>query len=153
MTLEAWVFPTAFNGSWQSVISKPIDPGFTSISYVLQGASATSGLPSVATSLSLSNLYGATPLPMNTWSHLAATYDGSIVRLYVNGTQVASRSQTGLVNTSTQPLTIGLGWPGTIDELRIYNRALSPSEIQRDMNTPVGGRPTPPSGLHVVGSG
>ena len=38
-----------------------------------------------------SPVYGTTPLPVNTWSHIALTYDKVTLRLYVNGTQVAQR--------------------------------------------------------------
>ena len=80
---------------------------------------------------------------MNTWTHLAATYDGATMRLYVNGVQVASRAQTGTIATSTNPLQIGGDslygqyFAGMIDEVRVYNRALSVTEIQTDMNSPV----------------
>ena len=97
--------------------------------------------------------------PLNTWSHLASTYDGTTLRLYVNGVQVASRAQTGAIATSSGTLTIGgdalygQHFSGRIDEVRIYNSALSASEIQTDMNTPIGTPgpdtqpPTAPSGL------
>ena len=80
---------------------------------------------------------------MNTWTHLAVTYDGATLRLYVNGVQVSSKAQTGNLVTSTHPLQIGGDsiygqyFQGTIDEVRIYNQALSPSEIQADMITPI----------------
>ncbi len=41
------------------------------------------------------------------WTHLAATYDGTTMRLYVNGVQVSSKAQTGAIATSTNPLQIG----------------------------------------------
>ena len=88
-------------------------------------------------------LLGPNALTANTWAHLAATYDGATVRLYVNGVQVASRAQTGAIATSTNPLQIGGDsiygqyFAGRIDEVRIYNRALSVAEIQSDMNTPL----------------
>ena len=44
---------------------------------------------------------------MNAWSHLATTYDGTTLRLFVNGAQVASRPQTGLIQATSLPLTIG----------------------------------------------
>jgi hypothetical protein len=89
------------------------------------------------------NLYGTSPLTVNMWTHLAASYDGAAMRLYVNGVQVASRAQTGAIATSTDPLQIGGDsiygqyFAGRIDEVRIYNRALSAAQIQSDMNTPV----------------
>jgi len=153
VTLEAWVYPTSFNADYQSIIAKPIDSTFNGISYVLQGASRPTSVPSFATSVSPGNLLGAAPLPLNTWSHLAGTYDGVTARLYINGVQVNSQAQSGSIATSPEMLRIGLSWAGMIDELRIYNRALSASDVQRDMNTSVGGntRPSPPSGFRVVG--
>ncbi len=78
------------------------------------------------------------------WVHLAATYDGATLRFYVNGTQVASKAQTGNLLTSTNPLQLGGDslygqfFQGQIDEVRVYNVALTPTQIQTDMNTPLG---------------
>jgi hypothetical protein len=72
-----------------------------------------------------------------------------VQRLYVNGVEVASRAQTGPVLVSDSPLRIGGNsvwgefFQGRIDEVRIYSRALAPSEIQADMNTAVGGSALP----------
>ena len=69
------------------------------------------------------------------------TYDGSSMRLYVNGVLVSTRAQTGSTAVSTGLLQIGGNgvwgeyFSGAIDEVRIYNRALSAAEIQVDMNT------------------
>ena len=50
---------------------------------------------------------GTRQLPLNTWSHLAATYDGTTLRLYVNGGLVGSRAVAGPLLTSTGALRIG----------------------------------------------
>src|SRR5438045_7067833 len=94
---------------------------------------------------SVHELYGPSPVPLNTWTHLAATYDAVTGQsLYVNGVQVANTSTTGNMITSIGPLRIGGNsifgeyYVGTIDDVRVYNRALSQTEIMTDMNTPVG---------------
>ena len=82
-------------------------------------------------------------LTLNAWTHVAATYDSTtgIRNLYVNGTNVLSITNTPVaVYASSTPVTIG-AWlrgsgdvegyfPGLIDELSLYGRALSGSEIQ-----------------------
>jgi hypothetical protein len=85
---------------------------------------------------------GPTAPALNTWTHMAATYDGSAVRLYVNGTQVASAPQTGPLAASTGALRLGgnslwAEWfAGRLDDVRIYNTALSGTQIQTDMSSP-----------------
>jgi PKD repeat protein len=150
MTIEAWVNPTSINSDFQSIVSKPTDANFTSISYVLHGASRPNGIPSTAISGSANNLFGSSQLPLNTWSHVAATYDGSSLRLFINGQQVASQPQSGAATVSAEALRIGLGWIGSIDEVRLYNRALAASEIQSDMIRSIGGKPSAPTGLQIV---
>jgi hypothetical protein len=84
---------------------------------------------------------GPTASPLNAWTHLAMTYDGAMLRLYVNGTQVATRAAGGLIQSVTAPLWIGGNSPygeyftGLIDEVHVYNRALAAAEITSDMNT------------------
>jgi len=144
MTLEAWVYPTALSGGttngWRAIILKETAGNLV---YCLR---ANSNYNRPATGLLIGNekrLYGVSQLPLNTWSHLAATYDGASQRLYVNGVQIASRAQTGSMSVSSAPLRIGGNsiwgeyFQGRIDEVRIYNRALTAAQIQADMNTPV----------------
>ena len=137
MTLEAWVNPTAVNNAWRDIIYKAND------NYYLEGMSPQSQRPAMGGTFSPSPLYGTAALTVNTWTHLAATYDGTTMKLYVNGAQVGSSAQTGSIATSTNPLqiggdaTYGQYFQGMIDEVRIYSRALAQTEIQTDMNTPV----------------
>jgi hypothetical protein len=136
MTLEAWVYPTASAARWRDVVYKDKDV------YYLE-ASSYQNAPAGGGSFATGPTYGASALPINTWTHLAVTYDRTTVRLYVNGVQVASRAQSGAIGTSSNPLfiggdsTYGQYFQGLIDEVRIYNRALSATEIAQDMDTPL----------------
>ena len=90
------------------------------------------------------NATGTASLPTNTWSHLAVAWDGATLRLYVDGAQVASKAVTGSLAASTAPFRIGGNgiwgeyFSGAIDEVRVYDHALTPAEIQADMSRPVG---------------
>jgi hypothetical protein len=75
------------------------------------------------------------PLPSNTWTHLAATYNGSILTLYRNGVAVGATTVSSTLSPTTGTLQIGASqdgayFKGLIDEVRIYNKALSATEIQ-----------------------
>ncbi|NOT57871.1 MAG: DUF1929 domain-containing protein, partial [Deltaproteobacteria bacterium] len=142
LTLEAWVYPTIAPTNWRTIIAKERTGGTT---YFLHAGSSSSNRPAQGVYVGgvEQSLFGGSQLIVNTWVHVAATYDGVTQRLYVNGTQVASRAQTGAIATSANPLRIGGNrvwgefFQGRIDEVRIYNRALNPAEIQTTMNTPL----------------
>ena len=65
----------------------------------------------------------------------------------MNGTQVASKTQTGTIATSANPLQVGGDalygqyFSGRIDEVRLYKSALTAAQVQSDMNTAIGGSP------------
>ena len=86
---------------------------------------------------------GTAALTANTWTFLTETYNGSTLALYVNGTLVSSLAHTGNIATSTDPLQIGGDsiygqyFKGMIDNVRIYNTALTQAQIQTDMTTAV----------------
>jgi hypothetical protein len=78
------------------------------------------------------------PWSLNTWYHVAATRDPTgNFRLFVNGNQAGTTvAKSTSTDCTTQPLTIGAStnnftrFNGAIDDVRLYNRALSPAEIQ-----------------------
>ena len=142
MTLEAWVYPTVAPAEWRAVIAKDVDR------YYLMASSDNQNRPAVGGTFGTTNLnaFGAATLPVNAWTHLAATYDRTTIRLYVNGIQVSSVAQTQAMSASTEVLTIGADFygeyfTGLIDEVRIYNRALTSGEIQTDSGTPLASGP------------
>jgi N-acetylneuraminic acid mutarotase len=76
-----------------------------------------------------------TDLAPGAWRHVALTYDGTTLALFLDGAQVASSEASGVVCASTAPLVLGgfaegnANFHGAIDEVRLYDRALPPGEV------------------------
>jgi hypothetical protein len=138
MTLEAWVKPEGTG--WRTVALKERSGG---LSYAMYSSTDTNRPSAEIKTNATTETRGSSVLPSSTWSHLATTFDGATLRLYVNGTQVSSRNRSGKLNATTGALRIGGNaiwgeyFAGIIDEVRIYYRALTAAEITSDMNTPV----------------
>jgi glucose/arabinose dehydrogenase len=138
MTVEAWVRPTLAGD--RVVLSRQRAGAEAYALYAGKdgapfGAAILDGAPA--------GVPGAAALPLNAWSHLALTYDGSALRLYVNAALVASRPATGQLPTTGGDLDLGgstlsgARFGGLLDEVRVYDRALSPAELRTDSTTPV----------------
>jgi hypothetical protein len=147
MTLEAWVDPTTLRSpdqDWVATISKEHQNSSNDIAYALYAANGT-GTPAAGHILVGSADYGTqgtSTISTKTWTFLAATYDGSTLKMYVNGTLVGSQHVGGSITTTSNPLRIGGDWSGEmftglIDNVRIYNVPLSQSQISAEMNTAV----------------
>ena len=141
MTLEAWVYPTAISGV-RSVLVKENAPGGSAYYLYANASDAKPNQPLGGGVFSGAYQFaqGGSTLTTNAWVHLAVTYDGATERLYVNGNLVASKAQAGSMQVSAGALRIGGNsiwgeyFQGRIDEVRLYNRALTPTEIQNNMN-------------------
>lgn len=139
LTLEAWVKPTALGG-WRSVLLKE-SPG--NLTYALYANTDTNRPSAEIANPVNTDVRGYAQLALNTWTHMAATYDGTTLRYYSNGTLVGSKTVRGTITTSNGALKIGGNtiwgeyFNGLIDDVRIYNTALSQQAIQSDMNTAV----------------
>ena len=130
-TIEAWIAPATFGGErslWR-----------------ISGAMLTlraegTVVPVAVLSDEQVGFVSSSTLPLDTWSHVAMTYDGSRLRLFINGADAGSRAATGTLVPASPPEAGILGgasaFTGTIDELRLYRRALSASEIAADMTGP-----------------
>jgi concanavalin A-like lectin/glucanase superfamily protein len=79
-----------------------------------------------------------TPFPADVWVHVAATYDGTTIRVYRDGVEAGSRAMTGKLATNDLPFLIGrteggsVGpnfWKGSIDELSLYDHALTAAQV------------------------
>lgn len=74
-------------------------------------------------------------VPLGQWHHIACTYDGTTGRIYIDGVPAGTQTLSITPRTSTAPVTFGYApsmhshLPGSLDEIRIYSRALTASEI------------------------
>jgi hypothetical protein len=139
-TLEAWIRPHNVAASaYQHVISKW--GGGANASYVLQVHAGRLGV-GIHDGTVNSVLESTAALVDGAWQHVAATFDHGTLRLYVNGVLDAEMSGAVAPMASTQPLNFGqehslgyTGWSydGIIDEIRIWNVALSERQLARNM--------------------
>src|SRR5262245_27722858 len=160
-TLSVWVNPASTFTDFRSILVK----NYSYYLYASVAGYCGDGTP-------LGGFSGATnttvcqpsPLPINTWTHLAVTYNGSTLTFYRDGVAVSTSSASGTLSPTTGTLQIGGSqfgeyFKGLIDEVRIYNRALNATEIQtvyqQDSGTQVQTVATPvisPSGGNYTGS-
>lgn len=137
MTLEAWVYPTAAGSARRLVVGKELSASLGYGLYAFDGQGRSLGFVNVRGVLDTAS--GSAP-PLNTWSHLAATYDGTTLRLYLNAGLVGERAVGGSIATSGSPLKIGGNavwgewFKGRIDGVRVFNGARSAGEIKADMS-------------------
>ena len=149
ITLMAWIHPTQFTNEWLRIIVKTwagdTAPWMVYGLYQQGGSNGKTGfIISVDGGQEARCGNGPSPqLPLNTWTHLAATYDGSHMKLYYNGELKVQTSATGQIDTNDVPLSIGRNsegerehYIGLIDEVAIWDAALDVSEIRRAMGTP-----------------
>lgn len=135
VTVAGWVWVNSYSGSYARIISK-------SLSYDLHMYTYAGGEGRLEWDLRLpSETDTQTPttakLSLNRWHHVAATYDGSSTGIYIDGVKVASRTGlSGSISDNTNPLRFGGtgSFDGKVDDFRVYNRALSPSEVSQLYN-------------------
>ena len=133
MSISAWVKRTSFGAvhrilhkGGQSSVALDYTFGFgTSSTVFFYASKSTSSTVGVRTNQAYTT---------NEWLHIVGTYNGTTYRIYVNGVEMPTQGATG-TNTSTSSLFIGARndgdqhMNGYIDDVRIYNRALSQEEI------------------------
>lgn len=137
LTAEAWVFPTAQDLDAHTIIAR----GFVGNTWDLR---LVNNMPQFWSHGS-QGLEGPFAIPLNEWTHLAISFDGTTKRLYVNGAEVASSGGLGplVYDAAPVPVTIGSDFArnesgnrfnGRIDEVAFYNRALTVDEILSTYN-------------------
>lgn len=148
VTGEAWVYPIVYSG-FQSVLAKGSSTG-SEDTWWLGMVNGYAQFYSSHENNAFNSLTGPAQLPLNQWTHLAFTFDGSATVLYVNGVAVNRQIGLGpLVYSPSVPLTIGADWSagspsdvcyGRVDEATLYGRALSAREIAAIAAAGAGGK-------------
>ena len=143
-TIEAWI-KRDVTGSSDGVISKGNSNSNSAQNYSLRVNGSNIVECVIGTGNTSQRLRSTSSLTSTTqYYHLACTWDGTTIRVYINGTQNNSANQTIAPLGNTSPLYIGQfgsssnRLQGVIDEVRIYSRALSAAEISQDMNGAIG---------------
>jgi hypothetical protein len=142
MSMGCWVYITGNQGQHRDIISKDGESGERQ--YLFTASSIDKFRPHIWTPDGVARHYdGKTTVELNTWYHIFQTYDGSALKLYVNGSEEDSRDFPGGIIVTKQPVRIGGGanpgaaayhTPGIIDEVVIFNVVLEEAEIQAIMN-------------------
>lgn len=131
-TLSAWVNPATTFTDFRSILVKNYKYYlYASVAGYCGDGSPLGGFSEITNN----TVCQPAPLPINTWTHLSVASDGSTLTLYRNGVAVATASVVETLSPSTGTLQVGGSqygeyFQGLIDEVRVYNRALTNSEIQ-----------------------
>lgn len=135
ITVSAWIKVNAFNKDWQTIIAKG------DRSWRLQRNAGNGTLEFACSGLVVpgtdwGQIFGKTDVNDEHWHHVAGVYDQEKIYLYIDGILDASAAAPGTIRVNQEPVYIGENsqmpnrfWNGLIDDVRIYNYALSAEEI------------------------
>ncbi|MCJ7459531.1 MAG: FG-GAP-like repeat-containing protein [candidate division Zixibacteria bacterium] len=135
LTITAWIRPHAFPGHTPKIVGK----GYVSTYSYWLGFAGVSVILTLENSAGYCEAYHS--FVLDEWAYVAATWDGTTTHIYINGKDEGStvKNYTGTLTPNEHPLIIGSRdngyndyFNGTIDEVKIYNRALSGDEIREE---------------------
>src|SRR5207249_9202817 len=143
VALDGWINPSV-NGN--AIYFGKTQYGHNDYLLYFHGTSGVGGLiKSGGTELVIGGSYVP---PLNQWTHLALTYDGTSMKLYINGVLNDSAPKSGNIDGDNVEFAIGgradpndhLFFTGKIDEVEVFDRALSQAEIQAIYNAGSAGK-------------
>ncbi|KAA3657835.1 MAG: LamG domain-containing protein [Calditrichaeota bacterium] len=160
-TITAWIFLNEYT-EWASVVTKGTDDN----NYTIHqsgpdvgsefGHLRFTGAPPVWPGFLESN----TQIPLDEWHHVAITWDGTTLKFYLDGQADGEHALTGPLGTNDEPLHIGADfpggdefWNGAIDEVKLWNVALSQKHVKTAMNGHSSPRANALAGIWTFGEG
>jgi len=135
ITIAAWIKVNRFDKEWQAIIAKGDS------AWRMQRVEQTDSLEFACSGLAVpgtewGGIHGKISVNDGQWHHAAGVYDGSKLYLYVDGKLDVSSNASGDINANDHPVYIGENaeqtgrfWNGLIDDVRIYNYAISGEQI------------------------
>jgi Concanavalin A-like lectin/glucanases superfamily len=149
LTLEVWFKAASFyeqDGSVNSLLRKNVEAGGENffLRFRIMG-----GKPAIEMSCGRQILRAPCDVEPGAWYHLAGTYDGKTMTVFVNGVALRSQGVTVPIEIDDADLMIGKGDPafstgeyfhGELDDICIWNVARSPEQIRADMNEHLSGK-------------
>lgn len=129
LTISAWVRPTAYPTERSTIIESMLPYGY----YLSLYTDGSLQIYRYSTTPAGYHTTAAATVPLNQWSYVVGSWDGTNARLYVNGTLLATIAVTGSGIASNQIVigaeAVSRQFVGSIDDVRIYNSALSGTTI------------------------
>jgi chitodextrinase len=141
-TIEAWVKLSSLN-RWQSVIAKGNANRNELHNYALEISNGNRYVCFLGSGSATRMLTSTVTATSGQFTHIACVWNGSVFQMYINGTLNASTSQSLTPAANSSPLYIGQfggntdRLNGVIDEVRVYDYALTSAQVQSDMNSPL----------------
>jgi hypothetical protein len=137
VTVAAWIKVNRFDKDYQAIVTKgdsawriQRNQGADSVEFACSGLKIPSDSP-------YGGLYGAKSVNDGKWHHLAGVYNGEKMILYVDGEEDVSQPASGPIGNNDEPVYIGENvemtgrvWNGLIDDVRVYNYALSEGQVK-----------------------
>jgi hypothetical protein len=156
ITVACWIKVNAFDRNWNAILTKGDDwvlartRDDNRVAFLCLGPTG-GGWPEVYSD----------DVNDGNWHHIAGVYDGSALYIYRDGLAISSKSLHGSINRNWSRVLIGENgqapnryWNGLIDEVRIYNRALTAGQISAlAWVEPPAPPPPPPAPGHVIAVG
>lgn len=145
ITYEAWIKPQEFQENWVGIFTNLQDNTTNESGYGLVYYNGEVRAFMMTTSMG-GNAWNDAPgvaVPLQKWSHVACSYDGSFIRIYLNGMLKDSMAASGAIDWQYLPLDFRIGmfydnneaipYRGEVDEIRIWNYARGVEQIRTTM--------------------
>jgi hypothetical protein len=135
LTIALWVYKNSEAADWVRLVGKGTTTVRTYGVWEENGAGARILFQMYdGNNAAVLSYYSNGTIPLNQWTHVACRMSGTAATIFINGSPSGTGTRNGTPGSSADPVTLGYGgfhtyWPGRLDDVRIYDRALSNADI------------------------